>query len=289
MRYIVFREILNQNIEVAQSLIGVRKLSLMFKEYYEHLFSLVDQHPTGDIFAINLQDSICYALGMANEKSKGALVNNIMDAKTLHDKGLSQFYIPIDTYDGREGLSVYEAKLLAEAIHEFLDNKTVVTGLITNGCINDRHLQTKDEWDTLWSVFESLLTGLSVGGSYWLDKAKDLPEFVKDVRVGRFMLFGHIPYSDKKYGRNCMVVEGNVLGVNLSQQKVMVDLGDAYCDPAQCLPNNEDLVFTESSSNYALYYTPQVSRYYIGQRLLFTPNYKHSSALARLKVHYDYE
>lgn len=289
MRYIVSREILNQNIDSAQTMIGSRRLSLMFKEYYERLYLLVDQHPTGDIFAINLQDSICYALGMANEKNKGALVNNIMDVKALHDKGMSQFYIPIDTYDGREGLPVYEAKLLAEAIHEFIGKKTLVTGMVTNGCINDLHLKTKEEWKEMWSAFGNHLTGLSVGGSYWLDKAKDLPEFVRDVRIGRFMLFGYIPYSDKKYGRNCMVVEGNVLGVNLRQQKVMVDLGDAYCDPVQCVPYNEDLVFTESSSNYALYTTPQASRYYIGQRLLFTPNYKHSSALARLEVQYDYE
>lgn len=289
MRYIVSKEALNQNIALAQSLIGLRKLSLIFKEYYEHLFPLVSQHPTGDIFAINLQGSICYALGMANEKNKGALVNNIMDAKSLHDKGINRLYIPIDTYDGREGLPVYEAKLLAEAIHEFFGKKTTATGLVTNGCINDFHLQTKDEWVTLWSVLGNHLTGLSVGGSYWLDKAKDLPEFVKDVRIGRFMLFGYIPYSDKKYGRNCMVAECNVIGVNLTQHKVMVDLGDAYCDPAQCVPCNKDMVFVESSSNYALYFTPQASRYYIGQRLLFIPNYKHSSALARLKVRYDYE
>lgn len=289
MRYIVSREILNRNIDAAQTLIGLRKLSLMFKEYYERLFPLISKRPTGEIFSINLKDSVCYALGKSNEKNKSALVNNIMDVKLLYEKGMSQFYIPIDTYDGREGLPVYEAKLLAEAIHEFFGNKTLVTGMVTNGCINDLHLKTKEEWNDLWSAFGNHLTGLSVGGSYWLDKVKDLPEFVTDVRIGRFMLFGYIPYSNKEYGRNCMVIEGNVLGVNLRQQKVMVDIGDAYCDPVQCVPYNEDLVFTESSSNYAMYTTPQASRYYIGQRLLFTPNYKHSSALARLEVQYDYE
>lgn len=289
MRYVVSRETLNRNIDTAQTMIGSRRLSLMFKEYYERLYSLVDHKPSGDIFSIHLLGSVCYALGMANENNKGALVNNIIDVKSLHDKGMSEFYIPIDTYDGREGLSIYEAKLLAESIHELIDKKIEVKGMVTNGCINELRLNSKEEWHNVWSAFDNHLTGISVGGSYWLDKVNELPEFVRDVRVGRFMLFGYIPYSDKKYGENCMVVEGNVLGVNLRQKKVMVDLGDAYCDPMQCEPYNEDLIFTESSSNYALFATPQVSRYYIGQRLLFRPNYKHSSALARLEVQYDYE
>ena len=86
-----------------------------------------------------------------------------------------------------------------------------------------------------------------------------------------------------------MVIEGNVLGVNLNSGKVMVDLGDAYCDPNQCKPYNQDLKLSDTSSNYAMYSTPNAGNYYLGQRLLFTPNYGHSSALSRLNIHFDYE
>lgn len=270
-------------------MIGLRRLSLMFKEYYEQLYVLIDSMPTGDIFSVNIPNSICYALGMANDQNKGAVVNNLLDVKALHEKGMRTFYIPIDTLDGREGLSVYEARMLAESIHALIDKNAIVMGLITNGCINDKHIQSKNEWEEMWQAFNDNLSSLSVGGSYWLNKVELLPPFVKDIRIGRFMLFGFLPYSAETPGKNCMVVEGQVLGVNLSQHKIMVDMGDAYCDPTQCEPYKHDLTLTDVSSNYALYSTPNVGNFYVGQRLLFTPNYKHSSALSKLNVKFDYE
>lgn len=245
--------------------------------------------PTGEIFSVNIPASICYALSMATDKNKGAVVNNILEVKALYEKGMRDFYIPINTLDEREGLSVYEARLLAESIHTLIDTSIGVMGMVTNGCINDRHFQSKQEWEYVWLAFDNHLLGLSVGGSYWLNKVEQLPSFVKDIRIGRFMLFGFLPYSAETPGKNCMVVEGQVLGVNLSQHKIMVDMGDAYCDPTQCEPYKYDLTLTDVSSNYALYSTPNAGNFYVGQRLLFTPNYKHSSALSKLNVKFDYE
>lgn len=289
MRYIVSREILNRNISVAQSLIGQRTLSLMFKEYYESLYSEKMFSPTGEIFSVNLPGSICYALGKAGAGNKGALVNVLSDAKSLYDKGVHLFYVPIDAHDGREGLSIYEARLLTDSIHQFLGEDVEVRGMITNGCVNSFHIEKREEWIDLWQAFEGHITGLSVGGSYWLDKTCELPDFVNDIRIGRFMLFGYIPYSDKEYGKNSMVLEGIVLGVNLSNHTVMVDIGDAYCDPSQCEPYQKDLSFYNTSSNYALFRSNSQNKYFIGQKLYFTPNYKHSSALARINVKFNYE
>ena len=289
MRYIISLEKLNKNILIAQFLIGAKSLSLMFKEYYEEIYYQLNNNYNSDIFGINIPESICYAIGRATHHNKGAVVNNLTDVANLHFSGMRLFYIPIDTTDGREGMSVYEASQLARNIHNFVDSSITIMGLVTNGCINNNHIKKQEDWYDIWSAFDGHLKGVSVGGSFWLNKHNILPEFVNDVRIGRFMLFGIIPYSEDNIGQNCMTIEGNVLGVNLSNNKVIVDLGDAYCDPEQCKPNNDDFILSDISSNYALYYTPKASMYYIGQRLLFTPSYQHSSALSKLNVRFDYE
>lgn len=261
----------------------------MFKEYYEDIYSGARIAPTGDIFSIRIPGSICYALGKATQVNRGALVNNILDVKALHDKGMNLFYIPIDTYDFREGLSVYEARLLAESIHKVIDEDIELRCMVTNGCINDHRLNSKRQWLDLWSSLGNHISSISVGGSFWLNKTSELPDFVSDIRIGRFMLFGFVPYCDDVIGKNSLVLEGTVLGVYPDRARVIIDLGDAYCDPSQCVPYDLGLKLDSSSSNYAVFTYPSVGKYYIGQKVLFTPNYRHSSALARLDVHYDYE
>ena len=259
MRYIVSKQTLNTNIKLAQQMVGKRKLSLIFKEYCEHLVPLLDERPSGELFSIGVEDSVCYALGLANSRNKAAMVNTLASASFLYEHGMKCFYIPIDTGDEREGLLVKDAASLAASIHEYLSPDIVIRGMITNGCINDVHFKRVTEWYDMWGYLVNHFVSLSVGGSYWLDKADQLPFCVEDVRIGRFMLFGYIPFSDKRPGGNCLTVESEVLNVNPRNGKVLLDLGDAYCEPSMCVPHNKDLVLEDVSSNYAVFKSASAS------------------------------
>ncbi len=288
MRYIVSKDKLNKNIAMAQSMIGQRKLSLIFKEYYEQLHDLVSEPLSGNIFSVNIPNSICYAIGLFNKNNKGAVVNNLYDCQCLYDLGKRIFYLPVDSTDGREGLPVYDAKELSYQIKSIFPDAEV-RGMITNGCINDNHFKDTNEWFGFWNEFNGTIKELSVGGSYWLNKSYLLPDFVSDIRIGRFFLFGFIPYDQLQIGHNCIKAQGTVLGINKPLKKILTDLGDAYCDPAKLYPNNRDLKLSDISSNYATFTTSEVENYRIGQKLMFDSNYKHSSAFARLNVTFDYE
>ena len=289
MRYIVSKDTLNNNVRLAQQMVGQHRLSLIFKEYYEQLASLLVVPPTGEIFSVGIKNSVCYALGLATKRNKAALVNTIGDVHRLRYSGICQFYIPIDTGDEREGLPLKEASCLADTIRKEYGYGVSIKGMVTNGCINDSHPKSRKEWDSVWRAIHQNVESLSVGGSFWLDKSEQLPDYVSDVRIGRFMLFGYIPYSSERPAKPCLKLESVVLGINKNAGKIMLDMGDAYCDPLQCIPCEEGLSLMDTSSNYAVFRTDDTSKYEIGQKLLFIPEYRHSAALARINVKFDNE
>ena len=47
------------------------------------------------------------------------------------------------------------------------------------------------------------------------DKIERLPDFISDVRIGEYMLFGTIPYNEDEYklGRNGIELSTKVIGV----------------------------------------------------------------------------
>lgn len=266
------------NIEKAKS-IANRPISLMFKDFYEDIYSHIGD--TGcKIFSKNLEGSVCYSLYNSKVKHKGCFVTKDTDfIISFCSCNIDEFYIPINANDNREGLCINEAVKLCKFIKCHNSHSVKLYGAITSGCLNEKHPSIA-ELDAIWSAVSPYMEGLSIGGSFWLAK-QNLPDYVSDIRIGEYMLFGTIPYDSTKelLGQNAIKIKARVVGVYPERKQIIVDCGYSLADVKDCTVHHPGLKYVDSSSEYTIF---EIDGYEmnIGEEVEITPNYK---SLVKLK------
>lgn len=266
------------NIEKAKSIVN-RPISLMFKDFYEDIYSHIED--TGcKIFSKNLEGSVCYSLFNSKAKHSGCFVTKDTDFMvSLCSCNIDEFYIPINANDNREGLSLKDAVRLCEFIKCHRSYPVKLYGVITSGCLNEKH-PSIDELDEIWSAVSPYMEGLSIGGSFWLAK-QNLPDYVSDIRIGEYMLFGTIPYDSNKelLGHNSIKIKARVIGVYPERNQIIVDCGYSLADVKDCTVHHQGLKYVDSSSEYTIFELDGCEMN-IGEEVEITPNYK---SLVKLK------
>lgn len=279
MKVIVYTKNIIENIEKAQSFVNV-PISLMFKDFYEDIHEHIADKIRNKIFGLHLKDSVCYSIGKATKDDIGALVTSFADAwkyLTIDGEGcqgIHNYYIPIDAYDNREGLSIYEASKLANEIRMLSDAH--IYGMITSGCLNDKYPPMSRLYD-IWDNLKGYIESISLGGSFWLGQYDKLPNFISDVRIGEYMLFGTIPYcnDEEKKGFNGIELQTRIIGIYPERNQLILDCGYSMADMAKCkIPYYTNLKYVDSSSEYTIMQYDHVSDYHIGDVVRFVPDYK---------------
>lgn len=272
MKVIVDTEKIRYNISKAIEMKG-NGVSLMFKDFYEDIYPhVVTSRNAKNIYGLHINGSICYSIGKATQANKGALITSITDAiRCITECKIREFYIPLNAHDDREGLTLQEARLLAEELHHLGDVE--VHGLITSGCMNEFR-PTMYELDSAWAQLSEYICDISLGGSFWLGVDEEIPDYVKEFRIGEYMLFGTIPYNTerKKRGKNGITLQTTVIGVYPERHHILLDCGYSNADMDKCKCLDVRLQYVDSSSEYTIMYTPYT--YKEGDVVEFIPNYK---------------
>lgn len=279
MKVIVYTKNIIENIEKSRTLVNV-PISLMFKDFYEDIYEHISDKIRNKIFGLHLKDSICYSIGKAVKGNSGAVVTSFADVwkyLTINGnacQGIHNFYIPINACDNREGLSIYEASKLANEIRTL--SSSHIYGLITSGCLNENHPSEKELF-RIWNLLRNDIESISLGGSFWLGQNSKLPNFISDVRIGEYMLFGTIPYctNEEKQGLCGIELHTKVIGIYPERSQLILDCGYSMSDMNQCrICYQDNLKFVDSSSEYTIMKCDNVSDYRIGDVVRFIPDYK---------------
>lgn len=263
---------IKSNIEKAER-ISRKPISLMFKDFYEDLYYRIQ--PNNVVFSKHIKDSVCYSIG--NEAcvcNEGCVIIRYEKFLSLYSElGMRSFYVPINAKDDREGLCVEEANDLCRKIKEY-DRTVCLYGMITAGCLNEKHPSVK-ELCSIWNGLKNYIISISIGGSFWLAKC-DIPDFISDIRIGEYMLFGTIPYNDKNElkGLNGVQIKTNVIGCYPERKEIVLDCGYAMADVQESKIIDNSLTVVDVSSEYTMCKTEKIERYCIGDEVKIIPNYK---------------
>lgn len=278
MRVEIDTRAIRRNIEKAKT-IANRPISLMFKDFYEDIYSHIGD--TGcKIFSKNLKGSVCYSLFNSKVEHSGCFVTKDSDFMvSLCSCNINEFYIPINANDNREGLCLKDAVELCEYIKCRNEYDVKLYGVITSGCLNENH-PSIGELESIWCALYPYMEGLSIGGSFWLAK-HNLPDYVSDIRIGEYMLFGTIPYDSNKklLGHSAIKIKARVIGVYPERNQIIVDCGYSLADVKDCTVHHQGLKYIDSSSEYTIFELDGCEMN-IGEEVEITPNYK---SLVKLK------
>lgn len=279
MKVVVYTDNIISNIEKAESLVNI-PVSLMFKDFYEDIYAHVKDRVNNKVFGLHLNGSICYSIGKAKKNNSGTVLTSFSDvwkycySNKLVNREMRSFYIPINASDDREGLSIYEANKLVNEIR--LISNAHVYGLITSGCLNEKH-PSEERLYLIWDKLKDSVESISLGGSFWLGKDIKFPDFICDVRIGEYMLFGTIPYcnDENKRGLNGIEIHANVIGIYPERNQLILDCGYSMADMDKCrMDYYAGLEYVNSSSEYTIMKSGNVSDFKIGDTIRFVPNYK---------------
>lgn len=265
MKLIVDRSIMLSNVEVAESLVGSASIALMFKDFY------------ADFYDDRFNNYVCYGSKVSASRM---VTNNIKDQSKAYGKMLiseddianhiqeSRIYIPINLYDNREGLSTADAYSIVRRFKKYSGR---ITLLITSGCINDKCPMNSEIGD-LWYGFKDYVSGISVGGSFYLNR--EIPDCVREVRIGEYMILGTIPYStpNEKFSEPAIMVETQVLAVYPDRNHILTDGGWASIDTQNCQLISEGLEYVHNSCDYTIY-TDKDRQYAVGDTVYMIPDY----------------
>lgn len=276
MKVIIYTDHIVENIKKAETLIN-RPISLMFKDFYEDVYGHIRDRVNNGTFSLHFDDSICYSIGKAHMHQKGGVAVTEYDAMDcVLQRGVNNVYIPINAYDYREGVCLYQAAQIGKMVHSCDDNAHAYV-MITSGCMNGER-PAMDELHEIWNKLNRWIEAISLGGSFWLGQNEDLPDFISDVRIGEYMLFGTIPYNDEKdkLGKNGIELVTKVIGVYPERNHVLLDCGYSMADMGECKCLDDNLSFYQSSSEYTVMkpVNTTCSDYCIGDKVSFIPNYK---------------
>lgn len=289
MKLIIDKRAIDRNIIRAEKITGV-EVSLMLKSFYEYLHT--SEMNSRKLFSANIEGSICYSIGDARKLHRGAVVTSEKDVESYYNIGIKSFYIPINAYDNREGLSIPKVIELARYIKNY---DCSVFGMITSGCIR-KDAPEIEEISKWWlGGLNEVLSGISIGGSFYISKLKEyldyceietdllgfthemrrsIPAYITDIRIGEYALFGTIPYCDdvSLRGDNALTVEMNVVGVHRERGDIVVKGGYSQIDTAKCSLLSGGLTYVSTSSEYTVY-KDLFKRYEVGDVIEVVPDY----------------
>ena len=276
MKVIIDTNNIVENIKKAETLVN-RPISLMFKDFYEDVYYHIKDRVSNDLFSLHLNNSVCYSIGKANRHQKGAVAVTGLDAMDcVVNRCVSNVYIPINAYDYREGVSLYEATQIAKMVHSCNDNAHAFA-MITSGCMNKERPSIQRLYE-VWGKLKTYVESISLGGSFWLGQDEELPDFISDVRIGEYMLFGTIPYNDEKekLGKYGIKLITKVIGVYPERNHILLDCGYSMADMGECKCLDENLEYSNCSSEYTVMkvINNTCPDYCIGDTVSFIPNYK---------------
>ncbi|OFY43988.1 MAG: hypothetical protein A2X18_07615 [Bacteroidetes bacterium GWF2_40_14] len=274
MKLVINKAALESNIQQASLLTSCQNISLMMKSFYDYLskeagLNMINCNMFGNTKKLCVGNTINYVI---NEESEGYEGSYITNMEALSRCKTDIVYIPVNFHDDREGINSDYITLARKAS---MDKSVYLS--ITSGCINDRG-PTMLELENFCSYIQKtygFIQGISLGGSYYLQFRK-LPEFVYEIRIGEYMLFGTIPYCDtpELNGFNALEVELEVVETYRERQHILVRGGYANLDAKYCyLLSGGALEYVDSSSEYTIY-KDRFSIYKTGSKIRLIPNYK---------------
>ena len=276
MKVIIYTDNIVKNIKKAETLVN-RPVSLMFKDFYEDIYYSIKDRVSNDLFSFHIDNSVCYSIGKANSCQKGAVAVTEFDAMDcVVNRCVSNVYIPIDAYDYREGVSLYEATQIAKMVHSCNDNAHTFA-MITSGCMNKERPSMQRLYE-IWNKLNTHVESISLGGSFWLGQNEELPDFISDIRIGEYMLFGTIPYNGEKekIGEKGIKLFTKVIGVYPERRHILLDCGYSMGDMSECKCLDKNLEYYNCSSEYTVMkvLNDTCPDYCIGDTVSFIPNYK---------------
>lgn len=261
---------IGRNIDKSRTL-TTSSIALMFKDFYEDIYYHLGGF-NGNIYSKNIPGSVCYGLNSAQSIHRGCIVADFekycFNRRVL---GISEYYIPINANDNREGLCLEDAVSLCRRIQAD-DRHVSLYGLITSGCLNDKS-PSLVELDEIYKHLNGYVKYLTLGGSFWLAKSP-LPDYIGEVRIGEYMLFGTIPYDSRMdlLGECAITVKAKVLRVYPERRQFIIDCGYSLADVDKCSVQTLGLRYIDSSSEYSVFeYSRPFSR---GEEVVMIPNYK---------------
>ena len=65
MKVIIYTDHIVDNIKKAETLVN-RSISLMFKDFYEDIWSHICHRVNNDIFSLHFDNSVCYSIGKSH-------------------------------------------------------------------------------------------------------------------------------------------------------------------------------------------------------------------------------
>lgn len=279
MRLIVDRRAIEDNIESAIALTNCGRISIVVKSFYDNIIGDWVSERAWRAFSLTplkLCPSICYSIGDFQNGHKGAVITSVEQFLSAKHSNISEFYVPVNMLDNREGITPKEAKeLIAKCTQEDRHlpwNHAVFILMVTSGCLNDRH-PSLDEIAQLASDIPQA-SHVSVGGSFYLQFSR-LPECIKEIRIGEYALFGTIPYCDQveKFGRTAIKVEMDVIQTYPKRQHILIRGGYSEIDTKDCFLLTGGLEYVDSSSEYTIY-RDRFRQFTTGDKVVVVPNYK---------------
>lgn len=263
MKLIVDRNAMLRNIERAE-LLSKRRVALMFKDYYADFFD--DAKFNGyTCFGHNTDCATQVSYNIFDQSIRAAKVCTPETPNVLY---CNTAYVPINTGDCREGMNLEGARLFINFLRE--EGVENIYGLVTNGCVNDLFVTR--------GVLEEihLTTGvrISIGGSFVLDKIEELPDSVEELRIGEYMLFGTIPFSNhyEIFGENSLLLELEVGAVYPERRHVLVKGGSVLFDAEMSTLITGGLGFVHQYSDYTIYRDFNMT-FRKGDKIFVIPNY----------------
>lgn len=274
MKLKIRSEAVIRNIRQAEAFVN-RPVSLMFKDYYSYIYPHIKERVNCAVYGKDIAGSVCYSIGHADARHTGAVVSDIGEARRCLSLGIRHLYIPVNAYDDREGLCVEAARGLSEASHAE-DSHARLTAMVTSGCLNSNH-PSIDELAAINESLSPIVDGISLGGSFWIGYTSEYPDFVTDIRIGEYMLFGTVPYSGRNelLGENAVEIEASVVGVYGERGEFIIDCGYSLADIQKCaMLGGITAEYVNTSSEYTIFRTHDITGVCKGQKLRFAPNYK---------------
>lgn len=266
MKLIVDREMMLANIKRAEQLCS-SPIALMFKDFYSDMYDSC--FADYNCFSNDCEIPFDVTANIGNPlKTKGKVITSLAELEK-HIDSIERLYVPINHLDNREGVDIITAK----KIFKRFDDKDNSYVMLTSGCISE-DAPTDEDIMRYSSIFcDHYATGISVGGSYYLQRDFH-PSIVKEVRIGEYMLFGTIPYCNKRelFNYPALVFITKVIEVYPERKQILVDGGTASINAKDSTLLSGGIQYSNASCDYTIYNDP-FGKYKVGDIIEMIPDY----------------
>ena len=246
MRIIVDVKQVKKNWQFAKLLAGKKKLAFLEKSFYANL-------KIPDILKLKMSwgrgnQQINYLIGDNQKQHSGGIA---VSKKCIDNAPYRKFnfWIPINLLDNREGLHYTEALSLAR--YAKLKGH-IVKAFSTIGCING-NVPSNDFIGAVSQCLRSEFSYYSIGGSHVLNR-KNLPNTVDEIRIGDYVLFGNIPFTNqsKSEAAHAVKLGLNVIRYYSDRNQYLLRGGNSIYNPETSEAEDKSIRIVQSSSEYTI-------------------------------------